>query len=101
MNGLPAEAQRRAVRYAGAAEARTIGRCQVVYNGSLLRRPRQSRAVRRRFLDQEGSETMPKAAATPRPRRSRADVQQEFPKIREEVAATREGKNAKVEEAAR
>lgn len=43
---------------------------------------------------------MAKAAATARPRRSKADVQQEFLKIREEVAATREGRNAKVEEAA-
>ena len=42
---------------------------------------------------------MAKAAAA-RARRSKADVQQEFLKIREEVAATREGRNAKVEEAA-
>lgn len=42
---------------------------------------------------------MAKAAAA-HPRRSKADVQQEFLKIREEVAATREGRNAKVEEAA-
>src|SRR5438128_908299 len=41
------------------------------------------------------------AAAHPHPRRSKADVQQEFLKIREEVAATREGRNAKVEEAAK
>ena len=40
---------------------------------------------------------MAKAAAA-RPRRSKADVQQEFLKVREEVAATREGRNAKVEE---
>lgn len=43
---------------------------------------------------------MAKAAATARPRRSKADVQQEFLKIREEVAATREGRSARVEEAA-
>ncbi len=43
---------------------------------------------------------MAKAAATARPRRSKADAQQEFLKIREEAAATREGRNAKVEEAA-
>ena len=44
---------------------------------------------------------MAKAAAPTHARRSKADVQQEFLKIREEVAATREGRNAKVEEAAR
>jgi hypothetical protein len=42
----------------------------------------------------------PWQAAAAHPRRSKADVQQEFHKIREEVAATREGRNAKVEEAA-
>src|ERR1700730_11519532 len=36
-----------------------------------------------------------------RPRRSKADVQQDFLKIREEAAAARDAKNAKVEEAAR
>ena len=40
-------------------------------------------------------------AATAHPRRSKADVQQEFRRIREEVAATRDARNAKVEEAAR
>ena len=44
---------------------------------------------------------MAKAAATAHPRRSKADVQQEFLKIREEVATTREARNAKVEEAAK
>ena len=43
---------------------------------------------------------MAKAAATARNRRSKADVQQDFLKIREEVAATREARNAKAEEAA-
>ena len=43
---------------------------------------------------------MAKAAATARQRRSKADVQEDFLKIREEVAATREARNAKVEEAA-
>jgi len=43
---------------------------------------------------------MAKAAATAHPRRNKAEVQQEFLKIREEAAATREGRNAKVEEAA-
>jgi colicin import membrane protein len=43
---------------------------------------------------------MAKAAVTARPRRSKADVQQEFLKIRDEVAASREGRNAKMEEAA-
>ncbi|MEP7310693.1 MAG: hypothetical protein ABJA98_34770 [Acidobacteriota bacterium] len=43
---------------------------------------------------------MAKAAATARQRRSKADVQQDFLKIREEVAATREARNAKAEEAA-
>jgi colicin import membrane protein len=42
---------------------------------------------------------MAKAAATAHPRRNKAEVQQEFLKIREEAAATREGRNAKVEEA--
>src|SRR5712691_6009293 len=42
---------------------------------------------------------MAKAAAA-HPRRSKADVQQEFLKIRDEVAVTREGRNAKMEEAA-
>ena len=42
---------------------------------------------------------MAKAAAA-HPRRSKADVQQEFLKIREKVAAMREGRNAKVDEAA-
>ena len=42
---------------------------------------------------------MAKAAAA-RPRRSKADVQQAFVKIREEVTATREGRNTKMEEAA-
>ena len=41
------------------------------------------------------------AAATTRPHRSKTDVQQEFLKIRDEVAATREGRNAKMEEAAK
>lgn len=45
-------------------------------------------------------QTMAKAAATARPRRNKAEVQEEFRKIREEAAATREGRNAKVEEAA-
>lgn len=44
---------------------------------------------------------MAKAAATAHPRRSKADVQQDFLKIREEVAATREARNAKAEEAAK
>ena len=44
---------------------------------------------------------MAKAAATAHPRRSKADVQQEFLKIREEVAASREGRNVKMEEAAK
>ena len=44
---------------------------------------------------------MAKAAATAHPRRSKADVQQEFLKIRDDVAATREARNAKVEEAAK
>jgi colicin import membrane protein len=44
---------------------------------------------------------MAKAAATAHPRRNKAEVQQEFLKIREEAAATREGRNAKVEEAAK
>src|SRR5216684_8407741 len=44
---------------------------------------------------------MAKAAATAHPRRNKAEVQQEFVKIREEAAATREGRNAKVEEAAK
>jgi colicin import membrane protein len=39
--------------------------------------------------------------AKARPRRSKADVQQDFLKIREEAAAARDAKNAKVEEAAR
>jgi colicin import membrane protein len=39
-------------------------------------------------------------AATARQRRSKADVQQDFLKIREEVAATREARNAKADEAA-
>ena len=43
---------------------------------------------------------MAKAAATAHPRRNKAEVQEEFRKIREEAAATREGRNAKVEEAA-
>ena len=43
---------------------------------------------------------MAKAAAT-HPRRSKADVQQEFRRIREDVASTREARNPKVEEAAR
>ena len=43
---------------------------------------------------------MAKAAATARPRRSRADVQQDFVKIREEAAASREARNVKAEEAA-
>ena len=43
---------------------------------------------------------MAKAAAA-RPRRSKVDVQQEFVKIREEVTATREGRNTKMEEAAK
>ena len=43
---------------------------------------------------------MAKAAATARQRRSKADVQQDFLKIREQVAATREARNAKAEEAA-
>ena len=42
---------------------------------------------------------MAKAVAA-RPRRSKADVQQAFVKIREEVTATREGRNTKMEEAA-
>src|SRR5216684_157449 len=42
---------------------------------------------------------MAKAAATAHPRRNKAEVQQEFVKIREEAAATRESRNAKVEEA--
>jgi hypothetical protein len=40
---------------------------------------------------------MAKTTATAHPRRSKADVQQEFLKIREEVAAAREARNAKVE----
>ena len=44
--------------------------------------------------------TMAKAAATAHPRRNKAEVQEEFRKIREEAAATREGRNAKVEGAA-
>src|SRR5262249_15274042 len=44
---------------------------------------------------------MAKVAATARPRRSKAEVEQEFLKIREEVAAAREGRNAKIEEAAK
>ena len=40
------------------------------------------------------------AKAPARPHRSKADVQHEFLKVREEVAASREGRNAKVEEAA-
>lgn len=44
---------------------------------------------------------MAKAVATAHPRRHKAEVQQEFLKIREEAAATREGRNAKVEEAAK
>jgi hypothetical protein len=44
---------------------------------------------------------MAKAAARSRPRRSKADVEQDFLKIREEVEATREARNAKVEEAAK
>ena len=43
---------------------------------------------------------MAKAAATAHPRRNKAEVQEEFRKIREEAAATREGRNAKVEGAA-
>jgi colicin import membrane protein len=43
---------------------------------------------------------MAKAAATAHPRRNKAEVQEGFRKIREEAAATREGRNAKVEEAA-
>jgi hypothetical protein len=43
---------------------------------------------------------MAKAAATARPRRSKADVQQEFLKIREELAAAREARNVKAEEVA-
>jgi colicin import membrane protein len=39
-------------------------------------------------------------AAAAHPRRSKTDVQQEFLKIRDEVTATREGRNAKAEEAA-
>jgi colicin import membrane protein len=42
---------------------------------------------------------MAKAAATAHSHRNKAEVQQEFLKIREEAAATREGRNAKVEEA--
>jgi hypothetical protein len=42
---------------------------------------------------------MARAAATPTPRRNKAEVQQEFAKIREESAAARENKNAKSEEA--
>jgi colicin import membrane protein len=38
-------------------------------------------------------------AATAHPRRSKADVQQEFRRIREEVTDTRDARNAKVEEA--
>jgi hypothetical protein len=49
----------------------------------------------------ERRSNMAKAAATARSRRSKADVQQDFLKIREEVAATRDARNAKVEEAAR
>jgi hypothetical protein len=44
---------------------------------------------------------MAKAAAPAHPRRNKAEVQQEFVKIREEAAATREGRNVKVEEAAK
>jgi hypothetical protein len=42
-----------------------------------------------------------KAAARAHPRRSKTEVHQDFLKIREEVAATREARNAKVEEAAK
>ena len=42
---------------------------------------------------------MARAAATPTPRRNKAEVQQEFAKIREESAAARENKNVKSEEA--
>src|SRR5712692_11720687 len=55
----------------------------------------------RRSFESGRQEPMAKAAATAHPRRSKAEVQQEFLKIREEVAATREGRNAKVEEAAK
>ena len=44
---------------------------------------------------------MSKATAAARPRRSKAEVQQEFHKVRDDVAATREGRNPKAEEAAR
>ena len=43
---------------------------------------------------------MAKAAAA-RPRRSQADVQQEFVKVRAEVTGAREGRNTKMEEAAK
>jgi hypothetical protein len=42
-----------------------------------------------------------KAAARAHPLRSKAEVHQDFLKIREEVAATREARNTKVEEAAK
>ena len=44
---------------------------------------------------------MAKAAATAHPRRSKADVEREFVEIRKDVAATRDARNAKVEEAAK
>ena len=44
---------------------------------------------------------MAKTAVTARPRRSKADVEQEFLKIREEATVTRESRNAKAEEAAK
>jgi colicin import membrane protein len=44
---------------------------------------------------------MAKAGSGTRPHRSKADVQQEFLKIRDEVAATREARNTKTEEAAK
>ena len=44
---------------------------------------------------------MAKAAATAHPRRSKAEVQQEFLKIRAEMAATRDARNPKAEEAAK
>jgi len=44
---------------------------------------------------------MAKAAGTARPRRNKAEVQQEFLKVRDEVAAAREVKNAKLEETAK
>lgn len=44
---------------------------------------------------------MAKPVATVRPRRSKAEVQQEFLKVRDDVSAAREARNAKVEEVAK